>query len=325
MFKVIIPSAWSYLWGFILDQIIGDPRGWPHPVVGMGKLIAWGEKYWNCGIPRLRKLRGSFLAIIVVSFSFLLSAGLIRGAAQVHPWLGRVLEVVLFASTLAGKSLLDAGKTVLTPLREGNISEAKQKLGWFVSRDTSNLSEAEIVRGTVETLAENFVDGILSPLFFMVVGGVPLAMAFKAVSTLDSMIGYRNERYQDFGWFAARTDDWANYIPARLAVGFLLITGWLKKLPVRHAYLIWKRDAKAHPSPNGGNPESIVAGLLGVRLGGINIYDGEIHHRAEMGDPLHELTWRDIVACEGLIRWATWLSFSTFLLLILIVKGGGLS
>ncbi|WP_434510214.1 adenosylcobinamide-phosphate synthase CbiB [Desulfitobacterium sp. AusDCA] len=317
---MIISSAGSYLWGFILDQIIGDPRGWPHPVVGMGKLIAWGEKYWNCGTSRLRKLRGAFLAILVISFSFLLTADLIRGGAYVHPWLGRALEVVLFASTLAGKSLLDAGKTVSTPLRQGNLSEARQKLGWFVSRDTSNLAEAEIVRGAVETLAENFVDGILSPLFFMAVGGVPLAMAFKAVSTLDSMIGYRNERYQDFGWFAARTDDWANYIPARLAVGFLLFAGWLKKLPVRHAYLIWKRDAKAHPSPNGGNPESIVAGLLGVRLGGINIYDGEIHHRAEMGDPLHELTWRDIVACEGLIRWATWLSFIFFWLLIFITR-----
>lgn len=320
MFKVIISSAGSYLWGFVLDQIIGDPRGWPHPVVGMGRLIAWGEKYWNCGTSRLRKLRGAFLAILVISFSFLLTAGLIRGGAYVHPWLGRALEVVLFASTLAGKSLLDAGKTVSTPLRQGNLPEARQKLGWFVSRDTSNLAEAEIVRGAVETLAENFVDGILSPLFFMAVGGVPLAMAFKAVSTLDSMIGYRNERYQDFGWFAARTDDWANYIPARLAVGFLLFAGWLKKLPVRHAYLIWKRDAKAHPSPNGGNPESIAAGLLGVRLGGINIYDGEIHHRAEMGDPLHELTWRDIVACEGLIRWATWLSFIFFGLLILITR-----
>lgn len=325
MFKVIIPSAWSYFWGFILDQIIGDRQGWPHPVVGMGKLIAWGEKYWNCGTSRLRKLRGSLLAIILISFSFLLTAGFIWAAGQLHPWLGRALEVVLFASTLAGKSLLDAGKAVLIPLNEGNLPEARQKLGWFVSRDTHNLSEAEIVRGTVETLAENFVDGILSPLFFMAIGGVPMAMAFKAVSTLDSMIGYKNERYQDFGWFAARTDDWANYIPARLAVGFLLFTGWVKKLSVRQAYLIWKRDAKAHPSPNGGNPESIVAGLLGVRLGGINIYGGEIHHRAEMGDPLHELTWKDIVACEGLIRWATRLSFSTFLLIIFIAKGSGLS
>lgn len=322
---MIIPSAWSYVSGFVLDQLIGDPRGWPHPVVGMGKLIAWGEKNWNDGTSQLRKFRGALLAILVISFSFFLTAGLIWGATQVHPWLGRALEGVLFASTLAGKSLLDAGRTVLRPLKEQNLSEARQKLSWFVSRDTSNLAEAEIVRGAVETLAENFVDGILSPLFFMAIGGVPLAMAFKAVSTLDSMIGYRNERYQDFGWFAARTDDWANYIPARLAVGFLLLTGWLKKLPVRHAYLIWKRDAKAHPSPNGGNPESIVAGLLGVRLGGINIYDGEVHHRAEMGDPLHELTWRDIVSCESLIRWATWFSFGTFWLLIFISKGGGLS
>jgi len=309
---VITPAPLTYLFGFVLDQIIGDPRGWPHPVVEMGKVISWAEKHLNQGTRQFRHLSGALLTIFLVSISWLLTAGIMGGATRIHPLLGIGLEVVLFASTLASKSLLDAGKTVLAPLRQGNLPEARQKLGWFVSRDTRNLSEAEIVRGTVETLAENFVDGILSPLFYMTIGGAPLAMAFKAVSTLDSMIGYRNERYHDFGWFAARTDDLANYIPARLAVGILLLTGGLKRLPVRHAYQIWKRDAKAHPSPNGGNPESIVAGLLGVRLGGINIYHGKSHHRAEMGDPLHELTWRDILVCESLVRWATWLACGIF-------------
>lgn len=136
-----------------------------------------------------------------------------------------------------------------------------------------------------------------------------MAMAFKAVSTLDSMIGYRNERYEDFGCFAARTDDWANYIPARLSIGILGLAGWFYKLPVRQALRIWRRDAKAHPSPNGGNPESMVAGLLGIQLGGTNIYHGKVHHRAEMGDPLHELTWQDIERCQKLIRLGTWISF----------------
>lgn len=314
---MITITPWTFLSGFLVDQILGDPRGWPHPVVGMGKVISAVEKRSNCGIPQSRRLKGAILTLSLVCGSFLLTAVTIAGANKLHPGLGIALEILLLGSTLAGNSLLVAGKTVMKPLQQGNLAEAREKLGWFVSRDTRNLSEAEIARGTVETLAENFVDGILSPLFYMVIGGAPLAMAFKAVSTLDSMIGYKNERYQDFGWFAARTDDWANYIPARLSVFFLLITGGLQKLPVKQAFKIWRRDSIAHPSPNGGNPESVVAGLLGVQLGGINIYHGEVHHRAEMGDAMHELTWRDILACQRLIRLATWLSFGLLFIILL--------
>jgi adenosylcobinamide-phosphate synthase len=299
----------TLLAGFLLDQVIGDPPGWPHPVIMMGKVIAWLEKILNRGSRFVRRFYGALLTLCLVAGSFVLTAFLIGLIKEISFGLGVVVEVILLATTLAGKSLLDAGNHVLIPLRAGDIQEARKRLGGFVSRDTTNLTEGEIARGTVETLAENFVDGILSPLFYMAVGGAPLAMAFKAVSTLDSMIGYRNERYEDFGWFAARTDDWANYIPARLSVGILLVAGWLWKMPVAHALKIWKRDAKSHPSPNGGNPESVVAGLLEIQLGGINIYHGKVHHRAEMGDPLHELGWQDILRCQTLVRTATWLSF----------------
>lgn len=301
------PSA--FVVGFLLDQVIGDPPGWPHPVIFMGKIIAWIEMKLNRGRKWLRRLKGALLTLFLIVGSFVVTALIVGAAKEISFMLGVVVESILLASTLAGKSLLEAGSQVLSPLREGKIEEARKRLGWFVSRDTAVLSEGEITRGTVETLAENFVDGILSPLFYMAIGGAPLAMAFKAVSTLDSMIGYRNERYEDFGWFAARTDDWANYIPARLSVGILLLTGWLYKIPVRHALKIWRRDAKSHPSPNGGNPESVVAGLLGIQLGGRNIYHGKVHHRAEMGDSLHELGWKDIQRCQSLVRTATWLSF----------------
>jgi adenosylcobinamide-phosphate synthase len=304
------PSAFSaFIGGFLLDQVIGDPPGWPHPVIFMGKIIAWLEKKLNQGRTWDRRLKGALLTLFLVVGSFVVTGLLVGAAKEISFVLGLIVELILLASTLAAKSLLKAGSQVLSPLREGNLEEARKKLGWFVSRDTSALSEGEIARGTVETLAENFVDGILSPLFYMAIGGAPLAMAFKAVSTLDSMIGYRNERYEDFGWFAARMDDWANYIPARLSVGILLFTGWLYKMPVRYAMSIWKRDAKSHPSPNGGNPESVVAGLLEIQLGGINIYHGKAHHRAEMGDPLHELGWKDIERCQNIVRTATWLSF----------------
>lgn len=310
----------AVLSGFLLDQIIGDPRSWPHPVVGIGKVIAFLERHLNVGSPKARRWRGVLLTLLVVGGSYLLTWAIVWGAQAFHPLLGLGVSVYLIFSTLAGKSLLDAGRSVMEPLKRGDLSEARQQISWLVSRDTRNLSVGEIVRATVETLAENFVDGILSPLFYAALGGAPLAMAFKAVSTLDSMVGYRNERYEQFGWFSARTDDWANYVPARLSVPILLLAGWLRKMPAGHAYRMWKRDAAGHPSPNGGNPESIVAGLLGIRLGGINIYHGQPHHRAEMGDALHPVDFSDIVHCRGLVQTATWLALLPALLLACAVK-----
>lgn len=305
----------SVLLGFLFDQMIGDPRNFPHPVVGIGKVITFLERYLNHGTPRMRRWRGSILTVLTVGGSYLLTWTLIQAADSVHPYLGLGVGTYIIFTTLAGKSLLDVGQNVMLPLAQGDLQEARAKLSWFVSRDTTNLEESEIVRGTIETLAENFVDGILSPLFYAALGGAPLAMAFKAISTLDSMVGYRNERYEDFGWFSARTDDWANYLPARLSVPILLLAGWLKKMPVQYAYQIWKRDASGHPSPNGGNPESVVAGLLGIRLGGVNIYHGRPHHRAEMGDALHSANSSDIVRCQHLVRTATWLSLIPALVL----------
>ena len=309
----------AVLIGFLVDQIIGDPRSWPHPVVGIGKIISYLERHLNIGSSKARRRRGVLLTFLVVGISYLLTWAIVWGAKTVHPYLGLGVSAYFIFSTLAGKSLLDAGQSVIQPLKLGDLNEARLRLSWLVSRDTGNLSEGEIVRGTVETLAENFVDGILSPLFYAALGGAPLAMAFKAISTLDSMVGYRNEQYEAFGWFSARTDDWANYVPARLSVPILLLAGWLRRLPVRHAYRMWKRDASGHPSPNGGNPESIVAGLLGIRLGGINIYHGKPHHRAEMGDALHPVTFSDIVECRILVRTATWLSLLPALLLAYVV------
>lgn len=301
--------------GFLLDQVIGDPRRWPHPVVGIGNIIAYLERHLNRGTHESRRRRGVLLTLLVVGGCYLLTWAIVWGATALHPLLGLGVSAYFVFTSLAGKSLLDAGQNVLAPLIHGDFGEARLRLSWLVSRDTDNLSEGEIVRGTIETLAENFVDGILSPLFYAALGGAPLAMAFKAISTLDSMVGYRNERYQEFGWFSARTDDWANYVPARLSVFLLLLAGWLRQMPVRQAYQIWKRDAAGHPSPNGGNPESVVAGLLGVRLGGINVYHGQPHHRAEMGEVQHPVNASDIINCRKLVRTATWLSLLPALLI----------
>ncbi len=300
---------------FLIDQIMGDPITIPHPVVLMGKVISYFENKVNHGNALTRRFWGITLTISLVGGSFVLTWGLLKALEAFHPYLRYAFEVYLVSTTLAAKSLLQAGQGVLRELQKSDLTQARKRLSWLVSRDTTNLPEAEIVRGTIETLAENFVDGILSPLFFATLGGAPLVMAFKAVSTLDSMVGYRNDRYEEFGWCSARSDDWANYIPARVGVPILLAAGIVLKLPVKYAWQTWRRDARKHPSPNGGNPESIVAGLLGIRLGGINIYHGKTHHRAEMGEALHPLTFQDIIRCLSLIRLATWLSLIPLLAL----------
>lgn len=309
-----MPPAALFL-AFLIDQITGDPAWIPHPVVFMGKVIDYLEMKLNRGNAQIRRLKGIALTVIMAGGSYLLTWSLLKAMAAFHPFLKYGVEVYLVSTTIAATSLLEAGKGVLKELQKSDLAQARIRLSWLVSRDTTNLPEADIVRGTIETLAENFVDGILTPLFFAALGGAPLAMAFKAVSTLDSMVGYRNERYEDFGRSSARSDDWANYIPARLCVPILLAAGIIYKLPVKYAWHIWRRDAAKHPSPNGGNPESIVAGLLGIRLGGVNIYHGKEHYRAEMGEAQHLLTSRDIVHCLSLIRLAGWLSLIPILAL----------
>jgi len=300
---------------FLLDLWLGDPRRWPHPVAGIGRVITCLEKPLNTGSPRKRRRRGVLLALLVVGGTYVFVWLVIWGASVLHAFFGFLVSVYFIFTSLAVKSLPEAGKEVWRSLIQGNIIEARKHLSQLVSRDTESLGEEEVVRGTVESLAENYVDGILSPLIFAALGGAPLAMAYKAVNTLDSMVGYRNERYRDFGWFSARLDDAVNYIPARLAVVFLLLTGWLKKMPVGKAFRIWCRDARRHPSPNSGNPESVVAGLLEVRLGGVNSYHGRPEYRAEMGDARYPLVPAHIEDCCKLIRGASWLSL-VFVLLI---------
>jgi adenosylcobinamide-phosphate synthase len=312
-------SPFLLLLAFLLDQIIGDPAGIPHPVVLMGKVVAYLEKRLNNGLAYIRRQRGVFLTVFLAGGSYLLTWSLLQALGYLHPLLQSGAEIYLISTTIATKSLLEAGRGVLAELQKPDLEQARRRLSWLVSRDTRDLPEADIVRGTVETLAENFVDGILSPLFFAALGGAPLAMAYKAVSTLDSMVGYRNERYRDFGWFSARSDDWANYLPARLCVPLLLAAGALSGYPVQEAWQIWQRDAGKHPSPNGGNPESVVAGLLGIRLGGINIYDGQKHYRAEMGEARHKATARDIGKTLSLIQQAAWLSLIPVLLLAALI------
>jgi adenosylcobinamide-phosphate synthase len=303
-----------FLGAVALDLLIGDPKWLPHPVIGMGKLISFLEQRWNQG--EHRRGKGVALTIVVVGISYLVAFLLLFLAYKLHMMLGVLLEIYLISTTIAIKGLRQAALQVAFPLIQGNLTEARKQLSMIVGRDTETLSEAEIVRGTVETVAENTVDGITAPLFFALLGGAPLAIAYRAINTLDSMVGYKNERFQQFGWASARLDDVSNWIPARLTS----LTIWLSALFIRpfslvQALRITLRDAPKHPSPNSGWSEAMVAGLLGIQLGGVNSYGGVLSERARMGEGTRELRVEDIKHTI-LFMHGGWVIFLIFILAI---------
>lgn len=283
--------------------MIGDPQSLPHPVVLMGKAISATERLIRrfCSQPRALKRAGVLLPLLVAGGAWVLTAALVWLLSLVSPWLAWAAEIWLISTTVASKGLGDAGMAVYTELRKGDIPAARKAVGMIVGRDTTKLDSPEIVRGTVETVAENIVDAIISPLFFALLGGAPLAMAYRAVNTLDSMVGYKNDKYRDLGWASARLDDVANYIPARITALLLIFSARLLRLDWRSCWRMVRRDARLHPSPNSGYPESAVAGALGIRLGGENVYHGVASFRAYMGDPLRAMEPEDIILASRLM------------------------
>jgi adenosylcobinamide-phosphate synthase len=264
----------SIVLAYLLDLIFGDPRWLPHPVRGMGKLTEYLEKKLRGSISN-QILSGAVLAITVVGLAYLGSFFAIRLAEQINRWAGFAISTVLIFTALSSRSLSKEARSVYQSLKSGSIKNARKKLSLIVGRDTQVLNQDEIIRATVETVAENSVDGIISPLFYAALGGAPLAIAYKAINTLDSMIGYKNERYLYFGWFSAKLDDIANYIPARLSILLVPLASLiLRKRPLNTLCTIL-RDGKKSPSPNAGIPEAAFAGALGIQLGGVNYYQGK--------------------------------------------------
>ena len=205
------------IFAIAIDLVVGDPRSLPHPVVLMGRFISAFERLWNRGTAQQRRVSGFLLTTIVVGGVWAISWLALALLERLHPGLALIAELWLLSTALAIKGLGDAARAVIQPLTQGDLPAARKALGMIVGRDTQNLDEAEITRGTVETVAENTVDGITAPLFFALIGGAPLALAYKAVNTLDSMVGYKNQRYADFGFASAKLDDLANWVPARTA------------------------------------------------------------------------------------------------------------
>lgn len=272
-----------------LDLLLGDPRWLPHPVVGIGRLISALEKCLRRLI-RNERLAGVLLLISVVGTTALVAYVLLKGAAAIHTYLEAALATLLAWTCLAARSLQRESGLVAERLIAADLEGARHYLARIVGRDTDDLDEAEIWRALVETVAENTSDGIIAPLFYLLIGGPVLGLAYKAVNTLDSMVGYRNERYLRFGWASARFDDLVNWLPARMTGLLMVVIAPLVGLSGGAAFRIMLRDGKNHSSPNSGIPEAAAAGALAVRLGGANRYFGTIVEKPTIGDPLRELS-----------------------------------
>ena len=268
--------------GFFLDWIIGDPPKWPHPVRWIGTFVSKMITLLNKG--KFRTAKGAFLLALITLIVFSLVFSVTVFAYSTHLFVGIAVESILIAIGLAQKSLRVAALDVYRPLADGNLSEARKKLSMIVGRDTEKLNESEIVRGTIETVSENTADGVTSPLFWAFLFGAPGLWIYKTVNTLDSMIGYKDERYEKFGKFAARTDDVMNFIPARITGLFIILYASNKGgISFLKRFGGWAKDARRHASPNSGYLEAATAWQLGITLGGKSTYRGKTSERPEIG------------------------------------------
>ena len=281
---------------FILDLIFGDPKNILHPVQIIGKLIIFLEnKFYKLGKNNRDRamLFGAILSIIVVISTFF-AMFIISLLSKNYKTIFTIIEIYLMYTVFSVKSLAREGKRVYKILKLGNLKVAREKLSYLVSRDTEKMDKLMIIRSTMETISENMVDGVIAPMFYMFLGGLPLVMAYKAINTLDSMVGYKNERYARFGMFSAKLDDVANFIPARISGIFITTASYILRYNYKNAWKIFKRDRKNHASPNSAHPESAVAGALGVQFGGKVSYFGKEVKKPTIGDKLKEFRLDDI-------------------------------
>lgn len=298
----------------LLDGLLGDPRWLPHPVRLIGGLALWLERVWR-RVLKNERLAGLVTLLLVLAVTGGVGGLLLWGAGQIHPRLGDLVAVLLLYTCFAARDLLAHSRRVYQALAAGDLAEARQRVAWLVGRDTASLDEAGVVRACVESVAENSSDGIVAPLFWAAVGGPLAALLYKAVSTLDSTFGYKNERYRQFGWASARLDDLVNLIPARLSGLGLVVSALLCHLDFEAAWRVYRRDRFNHASPNSGHPEAAVAGALGLQLGGPNYYFAELVEKPTLGDSLVAPRPLHILAANRLVL------VMTMLLAVLLLAG----
>ena len=283
--------------GLLLDLAFGDPRWLYHPIRLIGNLIAWAEKSFRAAFPKSEKgelAAGTFFAVFVVTVSTAVPAFLLALASRLSLWLVFALEVFWSFQILAAKSLKSESMKVYAALQEGDLPKARKAVSMIVGRDTQNLSEEGVAKAAVETVAENSSDGVIAPLLFLALGGPALGFFYKAVNTLDSMVGYKNDTYLYFGRFSAKLDDVLNFIPSRISGLLLVLASPLAGLSMEGAWKIFRRDRRNHASPNSAQTEAAAAGALGVQLAGDAYYFGKLYKKPTIGEPLRPVEYEDI-------------------------------
>ena len=292
------------LCGFLMDLALGDPAWMPHPVVGMGKCIAALERGLRRAFPKTPRgelAAGAVLAALLPLGTLGLAAGALWLCGLAHPALRFALEAVWCWQALAMRGLRDESRNVYRALTGGTLEQARAAVARIVGRDTAALSAGGVTKAAVETVAENFADGVAAPMFYMLLGGAPLALTYKAINTMDSMLGYKNQKYLYFGRAAARLDDAANYLPSRLAGLLWVAAAALTGSSARGAWKIWRRDRRNHASPNSAQTESACAGALGVQLAGPAYYFGEYYDKPTIGDVLRPVEPKDILRADRMM------------------------
>lgn len=314
-------TALSVFAGFGLDCLLGDPLSAAHPVVLMGKLISFLEKRLRARFsktPQGERTAGRIMALCVP----LISAGagllLLYFAWRVHPWAYFAVSAFLCWQCFAARCLMTEAKKVVTCLETQGLAAGRRQVGMLVGRDTENLTEEQVIKAAVETVAENTSDGVVAPLLWMALFGAAGGLLYKAINTMDSMVGYKNDRYLHFGRAAAKLDDGANYIPARLSALAMIGAAFLLKLDGKGAWRVWRRDRRNHASPNSAQTESACAGALGVRLGGDASYFGQLYKKPTIGDPCRPIERADVHRACNLMYGTSGLLLALYGVLLLL-------
>lgn len=313
MAELVFFSTLALVMGVVLDAILGDPKGWPHLIKWFGRVIAYLEK--KLYSISNKRLSGKLLVVAVLLLCGGIPALMLAVSWRISPWLFLALESLLCWQLLASKSLRDESMPVYDALKNQNVKEARAALSWIVGRDTAALDDAGIARAAVETVAENTADGVAAPLLYITLGGAALGCVYKAVNTMDSMVGYRNQRYEQFGRCAARLDDVLNYLPARICALVMMLTCPLCGLSAQNAWRIWRRDRHKHASPNSAQTEAVMAGALGVQLAGDAWYAGKLHQKPTIGDAARPIEAQDIRRAHRMLLVTSLLLFLLSILL----------
>ena len=297
-------SLVALVMGYILDLIFGDPYWMPHPVRFIGNLISILEKVIRRFMPKTKRgeyIGGIILTVMVVSISMVIPLVIILIAKTINKYLALIVESFMCYQILATKSLKVESMKVYDELAKNDLPSARKAVSMIVGRDTKDLTFSGVAKAAVETVAENTSDGIIAPMIFIAIGGAPMGFFYKAINTMDSMVGYKNERYINFGRFAAKLDDVVNYLPARISAYQMILSSFFLRYDYKNAFKIYKRDRYNHASPNSAQTESVCAGALDVQLAGNAYYFGKLYEKPTIGDDIREINYDDIKKANRLL------------------------